>query len=305
MTKRQDTSTVLFLCSGTFAASLRGLYNCNCVSHGICRSHSIFNKSIRLDDQPPVRPTKVPYLHLDQGQGGLHTFPYDAKDITNQVSELHWIGTHGCFTCVCLYIPIGEGQCFTAHIDAHNDYRDIREWITETDQEAESLKAYVKERLTAALPFLANGEYANNQLRSEAIILCPRREIYSLGGVKKHSTGWAVVEAVREFFRLEPGSHPTEFAQGFIVNALTHRKQMLRWKDEGMNEETMDRYDQLRRMIEEGKLSEKDEEYVDYVKRREQDSPGDHKYSKCLSDGHPEEWTLQYLQQTHSWVRYS
>ncbi|SMR54688.1 unnamed protein product [Zymoseptoria tritici ST99CH_3D1] len=256
-------------------------------------------------------PAHIPFLHLDQGVGGTFNFPYSTHD----GPDSHWIGTYNCYTCVCVFIPLGQTstgqpQCFVAHIDAHTGpkYDPIRDWITDNEFEQTSLKAHVHKRLAAALPDLSNGQYADykRELRDNAIIVCPRRMRWLRGDFEMNATGRFIIQAVREFFRLPEGSHVTDFAHGFTVNPQTGEKRLLKWVDGNLSEAALSRWDRLdmkrdspHDSLEAGELAELEQ----LVTRRQRRYPESYGF-KVGAHAKSESWSLQFDRDTKSWGPY-
>ncbi|EGP87460.1 uncharacterized protein MYCGRDRAFT_93466 [Zymoseptoria tritici IPO323] len=263
-----------------------------------------------MDVTQPINPPKVPYLHLDQGQGGLYTFPHDAKaSTTTNASKLHWIGTSDCYTCVCVYIPLGVdgdnyNQCFVAHIDGHmGPPTDIMDWIPQTPEEGAALKVYVKERLANELPLPANGQYTDNLRRKQAIIVCPRPKIHIHGNGERRTTGGFIVEAIREFFSFEEkDALGTHFAHGFVVNPRTNEKEILTWKNPNVQEDDLHHWDKIahEKILAGGSR----EEAKQHSKLWATKSPEEHGYESCSIEQKPWTWTLQYDRVKQSWGAY-
>jgi hypothetical protein len=191
---------------------------------------------------------------------------------------------------------------FAAHIDSHTgEHNRPIDWIPETAEESELLKAYIHKRLAEKLPFLANGEYASNPLRSKAIILCPRRELWLDGTFKMRATGWSVVEAVREFFRFTPDSRGTHFAHGFIVNPSTGERHMLKYQSDEANEDLQDRLDQLKHKEKDTMVPRDHEELQQHSERLRYKMPEEYGFKEVPLPEADRCWTLMYDRDQKQW----
>lgn len=182
----------------------------------------------------------IPYLYLDQGQGGIFPLP------SPENPEISSIGTHGFRTCVCVYVPLAAHKCFAAHIDGHvalpQDGVDSG-WIP-THEQGVALKKFMKSLLQQQLPELANKEYAENFLKSYAVVVCPKRTLFQ-AGEEKRATGSYIVEAINEFFCL-PGvknDEVTDTAHGFVVDHSSLEVNYLNFSSG--SKEQLSRQDQL------------------------------------------------------------
>lgn len=195
---------------------------------------------------PAIMAPSTSYLHLLQGQGGIFCLPFEA-DTTK-------IGTGGCRMCVCVYIPISSDTCFAAHIDSHVSYasdggepRNV-DWILKDDAEGQALKEFTKAILHDTLPEFATGE--KNIERGQAIVICPCRKLF-LEGVQHKATGFYVVEAINEFFKLESQvtDQVTETAHGFAVDHPSGSHQFFKFggasEDQHYRREELNGYERL------------------------------------------------------------
>lgn len=163
------------------------------------------------------------YKYLAQGQGGEFELP------SSDIPALSSIGTHGCRTCVCVYIPLSTTKCFAAHISAHvvlpRHTKDAKEtdWVPTPTQGA-SLKNFTMTKLAEALPQYAQGQYKENDLREHAITICPHRQIFITDGITLPATGSYIIQAINQFFLLDGQGtdNVTGHAHGFVANHVSH-----------------------------------------------------------------------------------
>jgi hypothetical protein len=181
------------------------------------------------------------FLWLDQSQGGIFKLPF----CNSSGVQTNCIGTYNCWNCVCVYIPIDEKTCFTAHIDAWTcpapPNRDGRDMIPPKGSE-DSLKHAVKEMLKKEISaHLPSGKLDDNM--SERAIILNMRPTLAFYGVSTRTTGYYIAEAIAVFFDLK-GNSEDQLALGFAVNHATAEAEYFRWKGNG-NAPTARCYDRM------------------------------------------------------------
>ncbi|CZT23500.1 uncharacterized protein RCC_09214 [Ramularia collo-cygni] len=169
----------------------------------------------------------TPYFHLNQGQGGIFTLPF----YNHNGVEVDHIGTHSCWTCVCVYVRLDDKRCFAAHIDGHTRsyYADL-EWIPKSERQRSLLKAHIAAELQQALPspFHNKSEAEKQEMKNSVVIVCPRMTVaHPDNGEEVEGTGAATIEALREHFELP--SRTEDLAHGFVVNHATEEVTKLLW----------------------------------------------------------------------------
>lgn len=173
----------------------------------------------------------IPYFHLSQGQGGIYTLPF----YNHNGVEVECIGTHSCWTCVCVYVRLDAKSCFAAHIDGHTRaMRPEYEWITEGEEQRVSLEAFVAAELQNRLPepFKNKSAAEEEEIQNSIVIVCPRRKVAEpKTGEEVDATGSAIISTIREHFGLSPTSEPQELAHGFVVNHKTQKVDRLVWDE--------------------------------------------------------------------------
>lgn len=229
------------------------------------------------------------FLHIGQGQGGSLTLPF--KSMTPPLTT---IGTHGCRTCVCVYIPISADRCFIAHIDAHVDYVDGDTGWMPTQAQGLALKEFTKKVLTDRVPELANGDYSAKPGRSGAIVICPFRELPSHGS-SVPATGLYVVEAINEFFNLkyEGTDTVTKTAHGFVVDHHTGLVKFLEFS--GATGDELIRYNQLASILDTRGLTPDQLREATVLKPKTYENKVEEYGFKEEECGLPREWTFRLV----------
>ncbi|KAM3416805.1 hypothetical protein BST61_g8396 [Cercospora zeina] len=188
------------------------------------------------------QPRKNYYLHIHQGQGGLFELPLQHTSLTGRVTtKIEAIGTSTCYTCVGVFIPVGNKNFFAAHIDGHNldPHKQAlknpvrhQHWVLTDQASGLNLIDRVKKMLREEFkhyftqhPDCSEGRFPDST-KIGAIVLCPEK-------VMEHerATGCWIVQAVCEFFGLP--STTTKEAHGFIKqlydDTISPRTSYLEW----------------------------------------------------------------------------
>lgn len=177
----------------------------------------------------PGKKQLLPYFHLSQGQGGIFTLPFYGREGVN----VDCIGTHSCWTCVCVYVRLDDERCFVAHIDGHTrSIFDDLEWVPEGQQQRISLKLHMAEEFKKALPepFKDLSQAEKEALQKSIVIVCPRMKVaHPDDGIEVEATGAVIVQAFREHLEISPPAEPEDLAHGFVVNHKTQVVTKLVW----------------------------------------------------------------------------
>lgn len=170
-----------------------------------------------------------PFFHISQGQGGIFTLPFYNHDGVG----IEHIGTHSCWTCVCIYVRLDEKRCFVAHIDGHTRsiYEDV-EWIPENKQQRSSLKAHIADVFEKVLPdpYKNMTQAEKDEMKKSIVIVCPRMQLsHPDDGIPADASGGVIVQALREHFEIPPPDGPEKLAHGFVINHKTQEVTFLGW----------------------------------------------------------------------------
>ncbi|EME39551.1 hypothetical protein DOTSEDRAFT_83248 [Dothistroma septosporum NZE10] len=145
----------------------------------------------------------TPYYHLREGEGGMYTFPKQIQNIRDAYEEVNAIGTHGCRTCACVYVPLTPTMCFAAHIKAWTSVhgQDGRDTWCPGPEKGEALTQRIVEKLQ-------DSEYANEK-----------------------ATGTYILDGVQQFFKLEEEVRQFDLAEderahGFGVDHMSNHRQL-------------------------------------------------------------------------------
>ncbi|CZT21212.1 uncharacterized protein RCC_07074 [Ramularia collo-cygni] len=193
-----------------------------------------------------LNPTIPHCLYLQQGMGGIYTFPTDFLD-PQSTNLLHAtaIGTTGCMSCVGVYIPIDDNRCFAAHIDAsiYKPYeRNMSVWQI-PDNLGPSLRNVVRGMLESTFKGKEHEVKSIQQrqdLKDRAIIVCFWPTVGQQSGPGPH-----VIDTLCEYFHLDQkkliGANAVH--HGFIVDhfdKLSQRTRLLGWTRPGPSPQVLD-----------------------------------------------------------------
>lgn len=208
-------------------------------------------------------PATKKYYHLRPGHGGVFKLPMQWHNLDGTAANITAIGTHGCFTCICVWIPLNEdGLCFAAHMAAWQDDLYIDEngdfqgqevnWAPQDSHFLRNLKGRFRAKFEAVCPeIVKNG--IPEKLRKQAIIVCPRRIFHG-----EQSAAWHIIELVKEIFNLDDSCFKP--GQGFIVEPLMQPENptMLWWRqaDGTRVDRSWEQYDEVDKQIEERRAFE-------------------------------------------------
>lgn len=166
----------------------------------------------------------IKYRHIREKYGG--TFSNYA--LTSP------IGTRNCLTCVGVYFPVSDQECFVAHINAAvipEDYLDYKDeygnnYMTPRDcesaEEEEGIRNMVSEKLKQAAK--AGGWKATGVDRTGVIVVCSEYD----GEAK---VGKVVVQAIRNFLGMGDELKVHDQCHGFVVDVSGGPPLLLEEKD--------------------------------------------------------------------------
>ncbi|KAK4634204.1 hypothetical protein CLAFUW4_00032 [Fulvia fulva] len=171
--------------------------------------------------QDQVEDPKIQFRNVPEGRGKL--FPLRSEQSTQSPSSESTplcFGTRNCSSCVGLFLPLpNQGCAYVAHINA---------WVLSTDDKGK--EGYDR------IPSLSEG----NRFRAEVLrkfqsvfakhswviadidaagvtLVCPK--LYD-GGSWDYSTGWYVVDAIRDLLARPPGLQCDSLAHGFVFDPV-------------------------------------------------------------------------------------
>lgn len=197
-------------------------------------------KPLRSDTQKATS-----YFHLRPGHGGVFKLPMNFwRNLDGSINSVQSIGTSGCRTCVCVWIPLDfQGLCFVAHMAAWKDDRQPKneeytqhekdKWAPNDEGFMNTVKRKFRDKLSQVYPKIVQQKGGLPQrLRDIAIITCARTNIND-----RYATGHVIIQAVCEVFGLDRDKC-LKAEHGFVVEYRPSgkvRQNMLQWyvKDTG------------------------------------------------------------------------
>ncbi|KAF7187936.1 hypothetical protein HII31_10836 [Pseudocercospora fuligena] len=193
-------------------------------------------------------------LYLQQGQGGLFTLPIKCETKEGHIFNTTKIGTHGCITCVGVYIPIDDKRCFAAHLDGRLELpgrmTEVDMFQVPNDFEISCRNAvrWCLDRTFEDTPQDVETIRTRQDLKDRAIIICPWQVV---GGQK--ATGHHFVKALCDFFLLDEAKVVNkQVSHGFIVDHTdksTQGTQFLGWNRPGPSESDFDNMVKIARQM--------------------------------------------------------
>jgi hypothetical protein len=194
-------------------------------------AHPTLNNT-KMSDQVAIKK----YLHVKQSHAEIHVLPLKVGE-----EDVNFVGTHGCRTCLCVYVRLNANTVFIAHMVAHgeepkekevdfaewkaehNVHHDQYKWEWTSDQtRGLQLKERVMAQLQATLP-----ESTRAVKPIEAFAVCP-----ALLADGELANGWWMRAAVQEYFHLE--DIEVRRAHGFVAGPGADTE-LLTWKGAKMH----------------------------------------------------------------------